>query len=194
MPDRSPTYHLAQINVSELKAPLDSPQLADFVAALEPVNALADAAPGFVWRLQTDDGNATSLRVFGDDRIIINMSVWASVEALHTFAYRGDHAGVLARRREWFEKLQEAAVALWWLPAGQLPSIEDAKYRLDHLRRHGPTPEAFTFRQRYDPPGVVAGQPDGGDPDGATARSSVTGAGATPSAAAAVGSTQSRAR
>ena len=116
----SPTYHLAQVNVAQLAAPLDSPQLADFVAALDPINALADDAPGFVWRLQTEDGDATAIRAFPDDRIIVNLSVWGSVEALADFVYRSDHAGVMRRRREWFEPMA-VYVTLWWVAGGSRP-------------------------------------------------------------------------
>lgn len=139
-------YHLAQLNIARLLAPLDSPQLADFVAALEPVNALADGSPGFVWRLQTEDGDATSIRAFDDDMLIVNMSVWESAEALADFVYRSDHRSVLRRRREWFERMDEAYVVLWWVPAGHLPSIEEAKERLARLRNDGSSPHAFTFR------------------------------------------------
>jgi hypothetical protein len=142
-------HHLAQVNVARLLAPLDSPQLADFVAWLEPINRLADNSPGFVWRLQTADGDATGLRPFNDDWLIINMSVWESVEALDAYVYRSEHAGVFKRRREWFERLAEAHLALWWVPAGHLPSVSEAKERLDRLRAGGPSPEAFTLRQRF---------------------------------------------
>ena len=146
-----PGYHLAQVNIALPKAPLDSEQLAGFVERLEPVNALADAAPGFVWRLQTDDGDATSIRAFGDDRLIVNMSVWTSVEALDAFVYRSGHSDVLRRRREWFETMPELFTALWWIPVGTTPTIADAEERLEHLRRHGPTPRAFTLRAPFSP-------------------------------------------
>jgi hypothetical protein len=129
--------------------PLDRPSMAAFVDGLEPINALADASPGFVWRLQTDDGDATSLRVFDDDMIIVNMSVWDSVEALREFVFRSEHAGYLRRRSEWFEKLAEASTALWWVPKGESPTIEDATAKLESLRAHGPTPEAFTLRDAF---------------------------------------------
>ena len=130
-------------------APLDSPQMADFMAALEPVNALGDGSPGFVWRLQTDDGDATSYRVLGDEWMIVNLTVWESVEALSDFAYRSDHKDVMRRRREWFEKMVEPYLALWWVPAGHIPTVEEAEERLLHLRAHGPT------EQRVHVPGAV---------------------------------------
>ena len=138
--------HLAQLNIARLLAPLDSPQLAEFVANLEPVNALADAAPGFVWRLQTDDGDATSIRAFDDDMLIVNMSVWVSIEALRAFVFGGEHRAVMAGRRQWFERMTEPYTVLWWVEEGHVPTVDEAKARLEALRRHGPTDHAFTFR------------------------------------------------
>ena len=146
-------FHLAQLNIALPREPLDTPLLAEFVAALEPVNAAADAAPGFVWRLQTDEGDATGIRAFGDDRLIVNLSVWESLQALRAFVYTdGVHKTVLRRRREWFDALAEAYLVLWWIPAGHTPSVGEAEAKLDHLRRHGPTPAAFTFRQPFQAP------------------------------------------
>jgi hypothetical protein len=125
--------------------------MAEFMAALEPINALAEASPGFVWRLQDDSGNATSIQVFEDDLIIINMSVWESVDHLFEFAYKSPHVEYFRRRREWFERFPISYLALWWVPAGHIPSIEEAKERLEHLEAHGPTPYAFTFKRRFDP-------------------------------------------
>ena len=144
--------HLAQLNVGTPVAPLTDPQLAGFVEALEPVNALADAAPGFVWRLQTEDGDATAYRAFDDDRILVNMSVWTSVEALAEFVYSGQHREIMARRREFFVPMREAFQVLWWVPEGTVPTIAEAEQRLLHLRRHGPTPHAFTFRRPFPAP------------------------------------------
>jgi hypothetical protein len=151
-PARVVAHHLAQLNVARMLAPLDSPPMADFVAALEPINALGDGSPGFVWRLQTDDGDATAYRVLGDDMMIVNLTVWESVEALADFAYRSNHKDVMRRRREWFEKMDEAYLALWWVPAGHIPTIKEAEERLLHLRAHGPTAHAFTFREQFPPP------------------------------------------
>jgi hypothetical protein len=144
-------WHIAQVNIALPREPLDSPALAEFVASLEPVNALADAAPGFVWRLADETGDATSIRAFDDERLIINMSVWASIEALWEFVYSGRHLEVMRRRREWMTRIAESYLALWWLPAGELPTIGDARLRLDQLRAHGPTPYAFTFKRRFPP-------------------------------------------
>jgi hypothetical protein len=152
------SHVLAQVNIGRLVAPLDSPQLADFVAWLEPVNAVADAAPGFVWRLQTEDGDATALRAFEEDAegadggILINMSVWESVEALAAFVYGDAHREVLRRRREWFERLTDLYTAAWWIPRGHIPTIAESEERLKHLRRHGPTPYAFTLKVYFPPP------------------------------------------
>jgi heme-degrading monooxygenase HmoA len=144
-------YHVAQCNIARVRAPLDSPLLAEFVAALEPINQLADQAPGFVWRLQTEDGDATAIRPFVDDRIMVNLSVWESIEALSAFTYSTTHRDVMRRRRQWFEKVDDAYLVLWWVPSGTVPTISDAKARLEHLRRHGPSAEAFTFRSPFPP-------------------------------------------
>jgi heme-degrading monooxygenase HmoA len=147
-------WHLAQVNVARLRAPLDSPELATFVERLESINRLADGSPGFVWRLQTEDGDATAIRAFGDDRLIVNVSVWRSIEALGDFTYASGHREVLGRRREWFTQMAEMHLALWWIPAGTTPSVEEAEQRLDHLRTHGPRPFAFTFRVPFPDPGA----------------------------------------
>jgi hypothetical protein len=152
------SYELAQVNVARLAAPLEDPQLADFVAALDPVNAAADSAPGFVWRLQTEDGDATAVRAFSWDvaesaGVIVNMSVWTDVESLAGFVYGELHRQVLRRRREWFERMREAYTACWWVPAGHRPSTAEAEQRLQHLRAHGPTCWAFTLRTHSPPPG-----------------------------------------
>jgi hypothetical protein len=140
------------VNVPRLLAPLESDQLAGYVAALDPVNARADAADGFVWRLQTDAGNATAVQAYDDPEVIVNLSVWETIEALEAFVY-GDagHRAVLRGRRAWFERPVEAHTALWWVPAGTIPTVAEAVDRLSHLRAHGPTPTAFTFRGRFAP-------------------------------------------
>jgi heme-degrading monooxygenase HmoA len=157
-------YELAQLNIGRIVAPLDSPELSGFVARLEEINALADAAPGFVWRFQTDDGDATALRPFDDDQMLVNFSVWESTEALHAFVYRSLHVEVMRKRRQWFERMDQPFTVLWWVRAGHRPSVEEAIERLEHLRRHGPTPRAFTFQERFPAPGGAwnssAGLPD----------------------------------
>jgi hypothetical protein len=146
---RAVLHQLALLNVARLVAPLDSPTLADFVANLDPVNAAADGAPGFVWRHQDDNGNSTSVRMLDDDMLIVNLAVWESIEALEAYAYSGAHFEMLRRRREWFERMAEPYVVLWWVEAGHRPSTAEAEARLVHLRAHGPSEHAFTFRQRF---------------------------------------------
>jgi len=151
-------FHLAQINVARALAPLDDPQLAGFVARLDDINALADSSPGFVWRLQSDSGNATDIQVlappaFGDPQFIVNMSVWQDLDALFGYVYRSDHLAVMAQRSRWFEKMTTPFMALWWLPAGTLPSVEDGMARLAILERRGATPKAFTFKAPFDAQG-----------------------------------------
>jgi hypothetical protein len=148
----SEVCNVAQVNIARLLAPLDSPQLADFVAMLEPINALADRSRGFVWRLQTESGDATGIRAFDDDRIIVNLSVWQTIEALGEFVFASRHVDVLRRRKAWFERMSEAHLALWWLPIRTIPTIEEAERRLARLRELGPTPFAFTLREPFGPP------------------------------------------
>ena len=150
-------FDLAQVNVSRLLAPLDSPLLAEFMAALDEVNASGDQAAGFRWRLQTEDGNATSVRAFGWDvgdshGVIVNLTTWTSVQALADFAFSGQHLQVMRGRRQWFERAAEPMTALWWVPAGHRPSTGEAEERVRWLRRHGPTPSAFTFRTPFAQP------------------------------------------
>ena len=143
--------HVAQLNVGRLRAPMDDPSIDDFRNGLDPLNAVADGTPGFVWRLQDESGNATNIKPFGDDLEIVNLSVWESIEALADFTYRSPHAAILRRRREFFEPPTQPILCLWWIEAGTIPTTDDAIRRLEHLRAHGPTPTAFTFRHRFDP-------------------------------------------
>jgi hypothetical protein len=145
-------HDLAQLNIGRLTAPTDSPIVAEFMEALDAVNALAEDSPGFVWRFQTEEGNATAERPFEDDKILVNLSTWASVEALSDYVYRTVHAEYIRRRREWFERLDDVGIVLWWVPAGHRPSPAEAIERLEHLAQHGPTAHAFTFRHRFDSP------------------------------------------
>lgn len=144
-----PDYHIAQVNIGRMLAPTDDPIMADFMNNLDRINALAESAPGFVWRLQTDEGNATALRVFEDDWLLINMSVWTDVEALYEYTFKTEHAQFVRRRREWFEKFDQHYFAMWWIEAGTEPTPADAKAALAHLDEHGPTPRAFTFKPRF---------------------------------------------
>ena len=135
-----------------MRTPLDDPIMADFVDQLAQVNALADESPGFVWRLADESGGAaTDIRAFDDDRILVNMSVWESIEALHEFSYRGHHAGLLRERGKWFEP-HASRMVLWWIAAGAIPSVEDAKRKLELLEANGPTVAAFTFKERFPSP------------------------------------------
>jgi hypothetical protein len=145
-------WHLAQLNIGRVRAPMTDPLMAGFVAELESVNALADSAPGFVWRLQTEAGDATAIRPYDDDTILINMSVWETVEALKAYVYRTHHADVMRQREKWFERLDTYFIALWWVPAGTAPTVLEAKLRLDHLRQHDESPFAFSFKKIFPPP------------------------------------------
>lgn len=149
-----PRFHLAQINLAHLRAPLEDPEMVGFVERLAPINALADGSPGFIWRLIEEDGtDATGLRPFGKD-LIVNFSVWRDLDSLWDFTYRTAHLELLRRRREWFHRFASVSVALWWIPAGTVPTLEEAGKRVELLRADGPGPEAFTFRERFDPSGT----------------------------------------
>jgi len=146
-------FHLAQVNIGRFRAPIDSPTMEGFRIQLDPINALADQSPGFIWRLQTEDGNATAVRPYaGDDLMAINMSVWDSLEALQQFVYKSQHLHTLRARDKWFEPIEGPILALWWIPTGHTPTVQEAVERLEHLKRHGPAPHAFTFRTPFPPP------------------------------------------
>jgi hypothetical protein len=144
-------FHIAEVNVARMKMPLESPEMASFVARLDEINALADGAPGFVWRLQTSEGNATYLRPYDDDRILFNLSVWETVDTLKQYVYRTAHAELLRDRRNWFEQFTGSWLAMWWVPPGHIPGIQEAKARLAHLEAHGPSQFAFTFKTMHEP-------------------------------------------
>lgn len=150
-------YHLAQLNIATMREPLESPGMADFVNNLERINALAEASPGYVWRLQDEAGDATAIRPFGED-VLVNLSVWADVQSLSDYVYKSAHTEMLKRRREWFDKLEQAHMVLWWVPAGHRPSAEEAAERLAHFRVHGATAHAFSFRQAFAAPDEVVTQ------------------------------------
>jgi hypothetical protein len=145
-------FHIAQLNVGRAVAPLDDPVMADFMNWLDEINALAERSPGFVWRLQGDNGNNTGLKVTTDPQFIVNLSLWSSIDALDDFTYRSGHRTVFKRRHEWFERLGRPNTVLWWLSAGALPTAQEALARLDRLTTLGPTSEAFTFKARFPPP------------------------------------------
>lgn len=148
-------FHLAQINIARLLAPLDDPRIAGFVRQLDEVNALAEAAPGFVWRLKSDAGNATDIAYSDDPFVIVNMSVWTSVEDLQRFTYSSRHLEVFRDRLHWFEKMEQPHYCLWWSPTGHTPTVAEGRERLEHYQRHGATPHAFWFSQRYPAPPAV---------------------------------------
>ena len=148
-------YELAQLNIAIMREPLESPGMADFVANLDRINALAEASDGFVWRLQTEEGDATALRPMGENTLV-NMSVWRDVASLNGFVYRSAHVEIMRRRKEWFERMADAYLVLWWIPKGHRPSMDEALARLALLRTRGATPEAFTFRQAFDAPDASA--------------------------------------
>ena len=154
-------YELAQLNIGIIRGPIDSPLMAEFVANLEHINALAEASRGFVWRLQTEAGDATAIRPFENENQLVNMSVWRDLDSLRQFVYRSAHADILRRRREWFEKVSEAYMVLWWVPQGHRPSVQEAIAKLETVRSRGASAEAFTFRQTFPPPDAPATEQPG---------------------------------
>ena len=142
-------YHLAQVNVARMLAPLTDAMMSGFVAQLDAVNALADSSTGFLWRLQTPEGNATALRPFEDDLILVNLSLWASLADLSTFVYKSRHRYVMQQRSQWFERFDGPHLALWWVSSGHIPDVEEAKERLASLRANGETPYAFSFKKPF---------------------------------------------
>lgn len=159
-------YHLAQFNLGTLRFPLGDPRMADFLALVEPVNALADGTPGFVWRLVGEgegEDDATGMRPAGED-VIVNFSVWESAEALWDFVYRSGHLETMRRRREWFQRHVDAHLVLWWVPAGHVPSVGEALERLALLRADGPSPRAFTFASSFTAEEAAGAEPAGAEP------------------------------
>jgi len=149
------TMHLAQINIARCRAPLDSPVMREFVEQLDALNHLAEASPGFVWRLKTDSGNATSIRVYDDPLIMVNLSTWRDAETLKAYAYKSGHIAALKRRRDWFEKLEGPTLALWWVAAHEVPTAMEGRRRLELLATNGPTSEAFNFQALFAPPSAL---------------------------------------
>jgi Domain of unknown function (DUF3291) len=151
----SDTWHLAQINIAKMIAPPGDPRVQEFIDNLDRVNALADASPGFVWRLIGDGNNAVDIQATIDPLLFVNMSVWEDAESLFEFVYRSSHTPVMGRRREWFERFDGAYMALWWIQAGTVPTVNDGLSRLWHIDRFGPTSHAFTFKVRFAEPGLI---------------------------------------
>lgn len=157
-------FHLAQVNIGRFRAQLEDSIMEGFRTQLDPINALADVSPGFVWRLQTEDGNATAIRPYADDSLMaINMSVWESLESLQQFVYKSGHVETLRARKQWFERIEGPVLALWWIPVGHTPTVAEAQERLQYLKEHGPTPHAFTFRTPFAAPGEPTAEADGLD-------------------------------
>ena len=142
-------YHLAQLNSARMIAPTDDPQVAEFMNALDEINALAELSAGFVWRMVGDGNNATDIQISDDPQLLVNMSVWESIESLYKYAYKSDHARFFARRREWFTRSEKPSPVLWWVPAKHTPTLEEALARVDYLAEHGPTPFAFNFKTTF---------------------------------------------
>jgi hypothetical protein len=138
-----PNTHLAQLNIGRIRYEVDDPRMAGFTSNLALVNGLAERTPGFVWRYIDDSGNSTSTRPYPDPRMAINLSVWENVEALERFVYQTVHKRFYNRRTEWFEHLSDAYFVMWWVPAGQRPSVAEAVARLEHFKAHGPSDHAF---------------------------------------------------
>ena len=146
-------HHLAQINIGRiLGATTDDPIMAEFMARLDEINALAERTPGFVWRFQTAEGNATAVRPYDDDRMLVNFSVWESIELLQNYVYQTMHTEIMRKRKQWFSKMEQPYLALWWVTAGHKPTVEEAKSRLDYLQQHGVSAYAFTFKETFPPP------------------------------------------
>jgi hypothetical protein len=149
-------WQIAQLNVGRAVAQMDQPAMAGFVSRLDEINALSEASPGFVWRLKSDSGNATDIHVSDDPQFIVNLTVWRSIDDLHAFTYRSDHKTVFKRRHDWFERHHAPNMVLWWVPSGTTPTLDEALARLARLTADGPTPEAFTFKERFPWPGETA--------------------------------------
>lgn len=149
--------HLAQLNIARMRGARDSEIMSEFFARLDEINALADNAPGFVWRLQSESGNATDIQAFDDEWLIVNLSVWESVEQLKTFTYQTAHADVMRQRRQWFEPHTDAYLVLWWIPVGHIPTVQESKERLRHLQTHGASAYAFTLKQIFAAPLAALG-------------------------------------
>lgn len=141
--------HLAQLNIAKAKYPLDSPELKEFIDNLEPVNKLAEQSEGFIWRLQDDSGDATSIQAFADPNLIVNMSTWTSTDALKNFMFRSHHRDFLRRKALWFENIPQDSYVLWWIPQGHIPTIEEGIQRLDYLRENADSPYAFSFKSNF---------------------------------------------
>ena len=149
-------YHLAQVNIGKILAPMDSPQMSEFKNNLDRINALAEASEGFIWRLKDDNNNATSIKVFEDDFMLINMSVWKDIDVLYKYVYESAHMEYLKNRKAWFEKLADKYMALWWIPESHIPTPLEAIERINHIRQFGETAFAFGFKKRFTPEEAIS--------------------------------------
>jgi hypothetical protein len=154
-------WSLAQLNIARMKFDADAPQMADFNAALDPVNGAADRSPGFIWRLESDDADSSGDRVFDDPNWLVNLTLWSDLDSLLTFVRSEIHLAIMKRRREWFEPVEEETMVLWWIPAGTLPSVPEAQRRLERIRAAGPGRQAFSFNAPFPPPGRGESQGQG---------------------------------
>jgi hypothetical protein len=151
-------YQLAQLNIGIIKGPMESPVMAEFAANLDRINAVAESSHGFVWRLQTQEGDATAIRPFENENMLVNMSVWQDLESLSAYVYNSAHVELMRRRRQWFERMNEAFLVLWWVPKDHRPTIAEATHKLELLRTQGPTQDAFSFRTAFPPPDDARGR------------------------------------
>lgn len=149
-------FHLAQVNIARMRAPLEDPLMAGFTSRIEAINALADASPGFVWRLHSEAGDATYLRPYQDQSILFNLSVWQSLDALKQYVYNSEHLALLKAKTQWFSKLDRPHLALWWVAQGHLPTVDEALQRLDWIQTRGPSPQAFSFARAYPHPTTLS--------------------------------------
>jgi hypothetical protein len=140
-------FHLAQLNIGKILAPMDSPVMSEFADNLDRINALAESSEGFIWRLKDDSNDATSIKAYDDELIIVNLTVWTSIDTLFKFVYQSHHMEIFKKRQLWFEKMKDMHMVLWYVPAGHVPTVEEAVAKLDHLRKHGDTPSAFSFKK-----------------------------------------------
>lgn len=148
----SKEYHLAQVNIARMRAELDTPEMAGFTSRLDEINALADASPGFVWRFQTDAGDATAVRLFEDPLLLFNMSVWEGLDALKSYVYESRHVELLRAKKQWIAAPTTPHLALWWIARGGIPSVQEGLEKLRRLKDDGPSAEVFTFAQPFPPP------------------------------------------
>ena len=146
---------LAQTNLAWARYPLDDPRMAEFVAAIDRINGVGDRSPGCLWRYRTAEGDATAVRILDDPRILFNLTTWRSVEDLRRYAYHTEHVDFFRRRREWFLPPPKPPLAMWWVPGGYRPTVDESVARLERLWRDGPTPEAFTLKTAFGPDGAL---------------------------------------